>query len=342
MKPAITRLALSLVDYCNINCKYCFLDIKNKGDQINFDHAVKFIEYIAPRVRPRAVVNLTGGEPTLYPKLLPLIKIIKEEFLDPTIMINTNGVLSEKLLDDLLELKVNFYMTFEGLPEIQDFERPFHDGGGTSKIVIENIKKICEVDPNKLMVRFNISKNKVGKHKEITEFLLSLGVKRVSSAYLTKLGRGKTYENADPLYCIAYAPDFYREFSDKGLSSMLKFVPTKGERFACKAGEKLLALTVDSKIVACPNLISSKDLMGREIFALGEVSDEVYFDKTRAKAFKDFAEQVPTSCKSCTANELCDGCPLGRTIKDPTKFKKDYCEFQKANVRVFKAAGLTL
>ncbi len=87
----IDHLRLSLTDSCNLSCRYCVPDGKRpSGRMIDTHFASQIVRWLADRHGIRHV-RLTGGEPLLYPGLLPLIGTLSK--LEPLreITLTTNG-----------------------------------------------------------------------------------------------------------------------------------------------------------------------------------------------------------------------------------------------------------
>ena len=100
---AIEWLGLSAADFCNLNCKYCFISAKREGTLLDYSKATTFLEFFSDYARPNTKITFTGGEPTIHPRLLDMVDFAQENFTDPRIVVGTNGVLSERLLNGFLK-----------------------------------------------------------------------------------------------------------------------------------------------------------------------------------------------------------------------------------------------
>ncbi len=336
----IKSLSFCLTDSCNLNCKFCYADAKKKGSFLDYVKAKKFLEFFSKFAIPRVSINFIGGEPTLYPQLLDLIDFANENLIDPFIQISTNGVISLEKLNKLLEKKVYFYLSFEGLPEFQDFERPFHDSRGSSEIVIKTIKTIISNDPDKLWLRINYSTNKIGKEKKIAEFIKSLGVKNVSLGVLNTLGRGKAYENVNVTKCSEEVPKLADALLKEGVNVKLARLYPYAEvcRPSCKAGISSFSITVDGKVATCHKIISTSDIdKNHKIFVIGDINNEVKIDQIRLKVFNDFAKILPEKCISCDISIHCGGCPFEKIfVKEKVVMSKWFCDFKYIGTKAFK------
>ena len=68
----IDHLRLSLTDHCNLACRYCIpKDAKLSGQMIDHEFALAVVRWLVLGHGIRHI-RLTGGEPLLYPTLIPL------------------------------------------------------------------------------------------------------------------------------------------------------------------------------------------------------------------------------------------------------------------------------
>jgi cyclic pyranopterin phosphate synthase len=101
-------LRVSLTNSCNLSCSYCVDSSAVKQNNNIEQHKVltteQYLKIIQVLNQTLALetVRLTGGEPTLYKELIPLIKGISETGIK-NIKMTTNGSLLEK---NIIELKI--------------------------------------------------------------------------------------------------------------------------------------------------------------------------------------------------------------------------------------------
>jgi len=87
----LDHLRLSLTDRCNLACRYCVpAEAHAHGRMIDERFASEIVRWLSERHGIRHV-RLTGGEPLLHPRLIPLIERLAE--LDPLheLTLTTNG-----------------------------------------------------------------------------------------------------------------------------------------------------------------------------------------------------------------------------------------------------------
>lgn len=140
--PMPTFVQLRVTNLCNLRCKMCgqwgdtgiyrggadgpasdgqrerdrIRELIGLNRQMTLADYVRLLDEIAPS---QPIISLFGGEPLLYPDILPLIREIKGRGL--TCSIITNGWRLEEMARDLVEAGVDSIMvSIDGTPEVHD------------------------------------------------------------------------------------------------------------------------------------------------------------------------------------------------------------------------------
>ncbi|MBR9681537.1 MAG: radical SAM protein [Candidatus Altiarchaeota archaeon] len=336
----ITWLGLSVTDFCNLNCVYCAVDARSKGIAADFDIIQKFFDYFSPYAGTATMVSITGGEPTLHPRIVDIVKYAEEHLIDPNIIILSNGIIPKKTFDALLsETKAMFQISFEGLPEIHDSERFDSSGNPSSSGVIKTMKAVVAHDPSRLRVRVNYSPKKFGKEDKIADFLTSLGVQRISQGVLFGVGRGKDYKDIDYFESLKGWPIFIKAMRKKGLTlnvntkEMLEWLP-------CGAGTRSFFLTVDGKVAVCQNIVNAEKIPEvAKILVVGDIKGGVHIDKEKLSKVMEFSEEVPAACAACDVKTFCNHCPYEKALAGGV-FSKEFCKNTKCRLCSLANHGL--
>lgn len=87
---------------CNYKCSYCTENLYGgSSGQPHYEKALDFFNYIHKNVQPGPkLLNLTGGEPTVWPRLIPFLKELDDSY---HIQITTNGSRTLKWWKKLLQ-----------------------------------------------------------------------------------------------------------------------------------------------------------------------------------------------------------------------------------------------
>jgi 7,8-dihydro-6-hydroxymethylpterin dimethyltransferase len=105
---------------CNLDCPLCFANsgthLSHSGWEATFEQVEYMIDrFIAAEGNPE-VIQFSGGEPSLHPRILDFIKLAQDKGINYVMMI-TNGIRiarDDKFLAGLAELKPHIYLQFDG------------------------------------------------------------------------------------------------------------------------------------------------------------------------------------------------------------------------------------
>lgn len=190
------EIVLNSTTACNMECQYCFLG-SNQNNELRLDSqiAVEFIKKIIKISDKKNIyINFFGGEPTLNE---PLIRTITEYINNLRITnrdknfklaITTNGSMGKNLLNYLLDNSFYFSISMDGIPFIQDAQRPFKFSQPSSKLVEENLRYIATYT-DKLRVRLTVTSNSVDFMPINVKYLADLGAKIIHFECVNLAGR---------------------------------------------------------------------------------------------------------------------------------------------------------
>lgn len=150
--PLITGVYLITTERCNLACKYCYVHQNPK--EMTYEVAKRAVDMIYENSLIQGdtpFLNFFGGEPLLkYEEIVkPIVNYIRSTYpADFWIGITTNGVLlTEEILKFLVENNVGLLLSVDGKAEIQNINRPFHDGRGSFDKLDAIIPKALEYFP---------------------------------------------------------------------------------------------------------------------------------------------------------------------------------------------------
>ncbi len=118
---------IEIVDSCNLACPTCFADSPrgisgNALKYYDFDNIINRINGVLQQKGHIEILQLSGGEPTIHPEFLRLVRWIRENKNIDYLVINTNGVRFAKdkeFVDEMGKLfnefdNVQLYLQFDG------------------------------------------------------------------------------------------------------------------------------------------------------------------------------------------------------------------------------------
>jgi len=102
-KREINYLRISVTDRCNLRCSYCMpaegIPKKEHTDIISYENIIKIVRSAVEIGINK--IRITGGEPLVRKDIISLIKGIKSVPGVKELVMTTNGVLLEKMAEDL-------------------------------------------------------------------------------------------------------------------------------------------------------------------------------------------------------------------------------------------------
>jgi len=189
----INKLRISLTEVCNMACTYCVTSLSDHRripDELSTDQMLRLVRMLKEHAGIEKV-RLTGGEPLLYPNLIPVISGIREMGIG-NIGMTTNGQLLAKKVKALVEAGLqNVNLSLDSL-EPEKFKRL----GRVGKLhkTLEGIEECMKIG---LRVKVNMVVVKGENEDEIVK-MLEYGVRLgVEIRYLELMEMGPLYKKDD-------------------------------------------------------------------------------------------------------------------------------------------------
>ena len=147
---------------CPLRCTYCFErdrhDPNEKMSIKTVEETFYFLYYGAKRSNEELMITLFGGEPTTNIDAIEhFMKLAIHHSHELSINMNmiTNGYIMTDRLYDIIDnymnvsnMPFNVQISMDGIPEVQDTNRPTANGKGSSSRVVANIAKYKELFRN--------------------------------------------------------------------------------------------------------------------------------------------------------------------------------------------------
>ncbi len=111
---------IPITSACNLDCPICYTINKNEGPfHMSTDEFARTLEVIRRNDPEMKIINLTGGEPTMHPQLIEIIRLCHDAGIH-RVTISTHGlafVKDESLLEQLAELQARIVLSFDSFDE---------------------------------------------------------------------------------------------------------------------------------------------------------------------------------------------------------------------------------
>ena len=325
-------LSFFLTTKCNLDCIYCYTNkYEHKNQTISFEFAKKGVDYyynecIVKQGFPAHIRFFGAGEPTSEIELIKEIcKYSDAKFNTKSLKeIQTNGCFSDEVCDWLSENIDVIWVSCDGTPEVQDYNRPFYKSDKkSSKVMEKNIKKMVADGKTMVGIRTTITRNNMSSQKENIDYYNSLGIKNVwVDPIFPSVGDEINNENTINM------DKFPEEFVDavkyakqKGMfyGSILTCNFNGNTNIHCRACHPVPHLTTDGYISACDMALFGEDKKGMDCLIYGRWNKEknqIDIDEEKVEYIKNRTCDNMKHCKKCDLRYKCGGYCLGEVLNE--------------------------
>jgi uncharacterized protein len=138
-------LALSVTADCNLRCRYCYACGGESSASMSWSTARRAVEVMAESFGGFKI-QFTGGEPLLNLELIErTVDYLGELGLRVPCQVQTNATLiTPEVAGRLQSLKIGIGVSLDGPPFVNDLLRPFPDGRGSTRSVLNGIFALRE------------------------------------------------------------------------------------------------------------------------------------------------------------------------------------------------------
>ena len=327
---------------CNLHCIYCYeqtymiqgttkINPKEMVD-LQFDRIDQIMEAYEKKygkTEDDIRITIMGGEPLLKCNLDTVSYIFeKAKERGYTVDIVSNGVdlncyidLFNKYKDTLDHIQI----TVDGVKEIHDKRRIFHDGRGSFDLIMNNIKLAIENDVL-IILRVNVDSTNIKELSQLADMLVEKfnyneklkpylyilqdgGCSGESNIVNEKIGIETIFEleHKNPNMKI-----FRKKFHPENfIESIFNDVPYQPVLRHCGAAKNQFILDCKSNIYKCWHGI------GNNGYRVGTFYPKYELDYDKINAWFDRSVKVIPKCKNCKYRYICGtGCPAAKHMSE--------------------------
>ncbi len=320
-------LTLYLNNECALHCRYCYATPSaGPATRLGEEAIVAAAELVAANCRqkglPLHVVFHGGGEPTLHLErvesvLARLEAVATRHGVGQFRYIATGGVLSERAAVWLARRFDLIGLSCDGPPEIQNAQRPRHDGRGTAHIV-ERTARILHAEGRRFHVRATITAQTLHRQAEIAAYLCQ--ELRPAAIHFEPAYRGGRAAELEPDQAASFVAHFLEaQKLAQGYGVPLSFSGSRpGEVHGpyCHVFRQVLNLVPGGVATACFKITRAEDARERGL-AIGAWRENGCFDLdiARVDGLRQRLGMLPGACAECFNRYHCaracpDHCPL--------------------------------
>ncbi len=281
---------------CNLRCRYCGGSFDPRLVPWRVEYDVGLLEDL---IRDEDVIAFYGGEPLLN---LEFIEKMMDLFQENRYVLQTNGVLLDKVEPKVLEKFDTILVSIDGGREITDGNR----GVGVYDRVLKAAKILkAKGFRGDLVARMTVTRDS-DIYRDVTH-LLKLGIFdhvhwQLSMVWVDRGSWGDLWGWIDGSYKPGLKKLFDEWISALEMGEILGVAPFQGilKRILrggpyppCGAGEDSFTILTDGRVISCP--IAVEECWAR-VGVLGEIS---------RKELESMKNELDEPCRSCDLLEIC-------------------------------------
>ncbi len=300
---------------CNLRCAHCFVSATRVGKQMPL---AAVVEKVIPRLAESRVrrVTLTGGEPTIHPEFLEVVRAFRAVGMDVGICTNAT-TLNAVQIAALVELGVHCNVSLDGFAA--DSHGKFRGDRASFAVTVATVEHLGRAG---ILQGLLCTPNTLAQNEEyarLCAFARANGARYVLLNPLGSMGRGVTSQAklAKTTLHMREIFELTAPFDGPELDiAHIRFPNTEGKPLAgCEAGTIIYVFT-PGEVTVCPYLVfASRTPQSRHAdteFIVGNIfTDPDIAQRLEDYRFHDrYRVGGNATCAACSMNSGCGkGCP---------------------------------
>lgn len=300
------NFTLHLTADCNLSCRYCYE--KHSHERMSTETALSACELMFSYGHKKNGFSFFGGEPLLCRKTIIRVLEYCEELnrahgASLSYKMTTNGLLlDEAFIETANRHKLEIALSHDGV--LQDTQRVFPDGRGTSRLLEPKIDLLLKLQPNAIAMMTVLPEN-VGRLAESVEWLYARGFSRVNTAIDCRPNNAwddNSMEELDAQYGIL-AEFCASHFDDERPLHYLNFESKiachleSRSCIECRLGYKQPSIAPDGSIYPCNQFLNIPE------YRIGSVSSGI--DEQARERIYQMSLLPEASCDGCALAKRC-------------------------------------
>jgi uncharacterized radical SAM superfamily Fe-S cluster-containing enzyme len=301
---------------CNMDCPLCFANA-GSGFNLTLSEVEGILDHLVETEGNPEVVQFSGGEPTIHPQIIDMIKAAKKRNIRH-VMLNTNGKRiadDDAFLQQLVELQPSIYFQFDGFEE--ETYRALRGEPGILPQKLRALDRLAEIGCHVVLVPAvdrSVNLHEVGA---IVEFgLKHPAVRGINFQPAFQSGR---HGESDPMQRLTI-PDILKALEEQTNSTLMvsDFVPVPCCFPTCNS--VTYVLNDGDTVVPMTRILNVEDYLdyitNRAVPDISEdikIALEGLWSSSAVPGSDKAAQQFALSCAAC---ELPNGLDLGAFAKN--------------------------
>ena len=344
--PGLHILVMTL--RCNQKCLYCqsgAVKKASRGTDMTWPTARKCVDFAFQTTAPELTIEFQGGEPLLNWEVLKKTAAYAKEKEKSTgkrltlALVSNFTLMTEEKAQFLLAHEVSLCTSLDGPASLHNRNRTYPGGDAHAKVckwlkyfTEKNRKQPAEYRVFKPSALLTVTRHSLGRHKEIIDGYVRLGLEDIFVRALSPIGDAKKSMDS-----IGYSPAEFTAFYAASLEYIMelsrKGVPVR-EKGAAMLVEKILGFSDPGHLdVRCPCGAAIGQVAyncngdiypcdearmlaweGDELFKIGNVSSDTYKKVIASPTVRSCVVSselhLQPECSRCAYSPYCGVCPV--------------------------------
>ncbi len=318
-------ISLFLSNRCSMRCVYCYASGGSNARQMDWGIARGAIEWAFRRAAKQKKSRLTlnfhgGGEIATAARVLKQCVSVardlsQESGIRAHIGAGLNGVLSASMAEWVVKNLNSVTVSLDGLPEIQNSQRPLAGGGASFDAVAKTLHRFDECGFS-YGIRMTVTSQGLDRLPDSVRLICETFRAHTIQAEPVYLAGRAANNELTPVDAAAFIGQFRKARAiAESFGRRLKY---SGARFGaltdrfCQAAGKSLCVTVDGLVTSCYEVSDPLDSRG-ELFFYGRFNREkndFEFDTEKLQRLSSLVVDRKPYCEKCFCKSHCAGdCP---------------------------------
>lgn len=322
----------NITNLCNLSCRHCYQDSGHKAlaTELTLDEKLDLVDQMAEQYVP--MIAFAGGEPTLSPDLVPVLRRCREYGIHTTLATH-GGTMTKKRTAELAEAGIRYVEISLDSVHAEKHDA-FRGQPGMWQRSVDGMRNVVAQEGMRLGLAMCVHRENLDEVEDMLQFAVDMGASCLAHFNFIPVGRGLTMieEDLDPgqreallhrlnewmqsgkIGIISTAPQFGR--------ICLAHAPTEGRQACshagsgggekarviakylggCGAGRNYICIEPDGIITPCVYLPHR---------VMGDIRRRRLADIFRNNAFSDLLSDRNRRlhhCEVCTFKHYCGGC----------------------------------
>lgn len=318
---------------CNLDCVYCYTpkykNIDDEDQSIDLAFAKKGIDDFFRDNASRYIRFYGIGEPTIEIGKIKSITDYARSLAEDKLYVElqSNGCFSDSTCEWIAKNVNWLWISCDGPSSIHDAQRPFRNGGNTSQIVENNIKKLQGIPSLTVGVRATLMSDMIVRQRELVDYFESIKVRYINVLPVFAPEEGSNNKSYD-WDALEFAKNFYDAHiyaEEKGMwyNTMCIVNFDEPTRIACRSCTPCPHITTDGYVSCCdftqlgPKYIDGP--LSQLIYGYYDsekdviIYDEDAMHNIRRRCAENLAKDT---CKDCSYIYNCAGGCMGQVVNE--------------------------